>query len=105
MAVQPCVCGGRKNAIAKIRFGYRAQARNGARSGKPLNLCVFEMSRMDQAPAFIDISMIHQPFHWSLTAPCDTGLDLAKLFCDVNMNWATVRYQYDGFKLMRRDSA
>ena len=76
----------RKNAVAQITFGDRAQSGDRAACGKPRDFVGIKVSRVDEAPAFVDPGVIEQPFNRSRAAPCDAVGDFLHLFGGVDMH-------------------
>ena len=68
-----------ENAIAEIRFGCQAQARDGATRGHCANFVVVNMRGVHEAPAFVHIEVIEQPAHGPRFQRVETGVDFSGL--------------------------
>ena len=103
---EPAACveefAGRKNAVAKARFGDRAEACDGAAFGKRGDLGRGGVGRMDQAPALIDRRMFEQPLDRPPARPGDAFLDFPGLFGGVDMDRPAFGQRHDGRQFVRR---
>ena len=79
---------GRKNAVAQIRFGDRAQPRHRATRGEPRGFGVIEMRGVHQAPPAIHRRVVQQPLHRARTRPREALLDFADLFGGMDVHRA-----------------
>ena len=96
----------RKDAVAEIGFGCRAEAGNRAGSSQPLSFVVSQMRGVDQAPALVDRHFVEQPLNRTTAAPGKAVFHFLGLLCDVNVDRACDRGAFEDYAhLFRRRGA
>ncbi len=97
--------GGRKDAVAEVAFGDRAEPRHGARSGHAGGFIGRHVGGMNEAPSRVDLGVVEQPFDGPGAGRGDAVLHLADLFGDVDMNRAFGERREEGRDLVGRGGA
>ncbi|EDT03463.1 hypothetical protein BamIOP4010DRAFT_2992 [Burkholderia ambifaria IOP40-10] len=94
--IEIVACG--EQAVAEIRFGRRAQARNRTALSECERFAFVDVRRMHEAPARVDVETLEQPLYGPRAKRRDTGVDFRCLFRNVDMHWCARRHRVESFK-------